>query len=171
MKRLFTSRRCRRVGCRADVHGEVDDFEVFVEHVKSLSADEDFGVSRRKLDLGGHHGEEELAFAEREAGEGVDSCEIVLIAVIIHRGDWVRIVDVGVCGERVLEREFICMTYRALIASVAPHLTPNDANEFSWFKARECKRNVFASFVSSMHRLRNASVGCDHGLISSIYFP
>ncbi len=33
------------------LRGEVDDFEVFVEHVKPLSADEDFGVSGRKLDL------------------------------------------------------------------------------------------------------------------------
>ena len=33
------------------VRGEVDDFEVFVEHVKAPSADDDFGVSGRKLDL------------------------------------------------------------------------------------------------------------------------
>ena len=33
------------------VGGEDDDFEVFVEHVKPLSADEDFGISGRKLDL------------------------------------------------------------------------------------------------------------------------
>ena len=76
---------------------------------------------RRKLELGGHHGEEELAFAEREAGEGFEffESEIVLIAVIIQRGDWVRNVDVGACGVRVSEREFICMTCRALFASVA----------------------------------------------------
>ncbi len=43
--------RCGRVGARANVCGEVDVFEVFVEHVKPLSADEDFGVSGRKLDL------------------------------------------------------------------------------------------------------------------------
>ena len=43
--------RCGRVGAHANVRGEVDDFEVFVEHVKPLSADEDFGVSGRKLDL------------------------------------------------------------------------------------------------------------------------
>jgi hypothetical protein len=42
----------------------------------------------------------------------------VLLAVIIHRGDRVRNVDVGVCGRRVRQREFICMPYRALFASV-----------------------------------------------------
>ncbi len=112
--------RCGRVGAHANVRGEVDDFEVFVEHVKARSADEDFGVSRRKLDLGGHHGEEELTVGERPPGVGseVFESEIVLLAVIIHRGDWGRNVDVGVCGECVCKCEFICMTYRALFASL-----------------------------------------------------
>ena len=70
--------------------GEVDDFEVFVEHVKPLSADEDFGVSRRKLDLGGHHGEEELTVGVRLAGVGFEviESEIALLAIIVHCGDW-----------------------------------------------------------------------------------
>jgi len=42
------------------VGGEDDDFEVFVEHVKAPSADDNFGASGRKLDFGGHHSGEEL---------------------------------------------------------------------------------------------------------------
>ena len=122
------------------VRGEVDDFEVFVEHVKPLSADDDFGVSGRKLDHGGH-GEEELTVGEREVGVGLEvfESEIVLLAVIIHRGDWVRNVDVGVCGECVCEREFICMTYRALFASL---LVRSEASQV--FSMRLCmKARVF----------------------------
>ena len=74
------------------VRGEVDDFEVFVEHVKPLSADEDFGVSGRKLDLRGQHGEEELTVGVRPAGVVFEVIEsmIALLAVIVHCGDWER---------------------------------------------------------------------------------
>ena len=70
--------------------GEVDGFEVFVEHVKPLSADDDFGLSGRKLAHGGHHGEEELTVGVRLAGVGfeVTESEIALLAVIVHCGDW-----------------------------------------------------------------------------------
>jgi hypothetical protein len=69
--------------------GEVDGFEVFVEHVKPLSADDDFGVSGRKLDHGSHHGEEELTVGVRPAGVGFEviESEIALLAVIVHCGD------------------------------------------------------------------------------------
>ena len=60
----------------------VDDFKVFVKHVEAPSADEDFGESGRKLDFGGHHGEEELTLGVRPLGVGVEvlESEILLIA-------------------------------------------------------------------------------------------
>ena len=97
------------------VGGEDDDFEVFVEHVKAPSADDNFGASGRKLDFGGHHSEEELAVGVRPAGVGIEvvESEIALLAVIAHCGDLERLVGIGVCADSVLEREFICITYRA----------------------------------------------------------
>jgi hypothetical protein len=97
------------------VRGEVDDFEVFVEHVKPLSADDDFAVSGRKLAHGGHHGEEELTLGVRPLGVGVEvlESEILLIAVIVDGGDLERKVDIDACGECVLVGEHICITYRA----------------------------------------------------------
>ena len=87
------------------VGGEDDDFEVFVEHVKAPSADDNFGASGRTLDFGGHHSEEELTVGVRPAGVGIEvvESEIALLAVIAHCGDLERLVGIGVCADSVLE--------------------------------------------------------------------
>jgi hypothetical protein len=54
------------------VGGEDDDFEVFVEHVKAPSADDNFGASGRKLGFGVHHSGEELTVGVRPVGVGIE---------------------------------------------------------------------------------------------------